>query len=233
MVSDLASLGLHKVHGALVDRRQPVRRRLRPPRLRSEERFDRLARAVVGGVARRQRRRRHHHPGRRGRRARAHRRRSGVALLHRRGRVITAGNGPAAPTVDTKEDGSRTRVNVAGRIKLGADPRTFYRRVAQPSLFLGADAETAARAARHLRRQRRARRRLAGAGAARDRHARLGAAGGGGPGSQQALQQLRRRAAAPHAGRRDRRTSRKLGQRAQGGRPLPRQHRHQAPTAIR
>src|SRR4029079_11813155 len=25
----------------------------------------------------------------------------------------------------------------AGRIRLGADPRTFYRRVAQPSLFLG------------------------------------------------------------------------------------------------
>ena len=30
-----------------------------------------------------------------------------------------------------------TRVNVAGRIRVGADPRTFYRRVAQPSLFLG------------------------------------------------------------------------------------------------
>ena len=53
------------------------------------------------------------------------------------GRVITAANGPAAPSVDTKEDGNRTRVNVAGRIKLGADPRTIYRRVAQPSLFLG------------------------------------------------------------------------------------------------
>jgi D-alanyl-D-alanine carboxypeptidase/D-alanyl-D-alanine-endopeptidase (penicillin-binding protein 4) len=53
------------------------------------------------------------------------------------GRVVTAGSGPAAPSVDTKEDGSHTRVNVSGRIKLGADPRTFYRRVAQPSLFLG------------------------------------------------------------------------------------------------
>ncbi|HSY41996.1 MAG TPA: D-alanyl-D-alanine carboxypeptidase/D-alanyl-D-alanine-endopeptidase, partial [Polyangia bacterium] len=53
------------------------------------------------------------------------------------GRVVTAANGPAAPSVDTKEDGNRTRVNVGGRIKLGADPRTFYRRVAQPSLFLG------------------------------------------------------------------------------------------------
>jgi D-alanyl-D-alanine carboxypeptidase/D-alanyl-D-alanine-endopeptidase (penicillin-binding protein 4) len=53
------------------------------------------------------------------------------------GRVVTAASGPAAPSVDTKEDGNRTRVNVAGRIKLGADPRTIYRRVAQPSLFLG------------------------------------------------------------------------------------------------
>ncbi|HVZ89860.1 MAG TPA: D-alanyl-D-alanine carboxypeptidase/D-alanyl-D-alanine-endopeptidase [Polyangia bacterium] len=53
------------------------------------------------------------------------------------GRVVTAGSGPAAPTVDTKEDGAHTRVNVGGRIKLGADPRTIYRRVAQPSLFLG------------------------------------------------------------------------------------------------
>ncbi|HEY4394375.1 MAG TPA: D-alanyl-D-alanine carboxypeptidase/D-alanyl-D-alanine-endopeptidase [Polyangia bacterium] len=53
------------------------------------------------------------------------------------GRVTTAANGPAAPSVDTKEDGNRTRVNVSGRIKLGADPRTIYRRVAQPSLFLG------------------------------------------------------------------------------------------------
>jgi D-alanyl-D-alanine carboxypeptidase/D-alanyl-D-alanine-endopeptidase (penicillin-binding protein 4) len=53
------------------------------------------------------------------------------------GRVVTAGSGPAAPAVDTKDDGDRTRVNVAGRIKLGADPRTFHRRVGHPSLFLG------------------------------------------------------------------------------------------------
>jgi serine-type D-Ala-D-Ala carboxypeptidase/endopeptidase (penicillin-binding protein 4) len=53
------------------------------------------------------------------------------------GRVVTAGSGPAAPAVDTKDDGERTRVNVAGRIKLGADPRTFLRRVGHPSLFLG------------------------------------------------------------------------------------------------
>ncbi|HVV49956.1 MAG TPA: D-alanyl-D-alanine carboxypeptidase/D-alanyl-D-alanine-endopeptidase [Polyangia bacterium] len=53
------------------------------------------------------------------------------------GRVVTAAGGPAAPSVDTKEEGQKTRINVAGRIKLGADPRTIYRRVAQPSLFLG------------------------------------------------------------------------------------------------
>ncbi|HEY7376293.1 MAG TPA: D-alanyl-D-alanine carboxypeptidase/D-alanyl-D-alanine-endopeptidase [Polyangia bacterium] len=53
------------------------------------------------------------------------------------GRVVTAGTGPHAPAVDTKEEPAHTRVNVAGRIRLGADPRTFYRRVAQPALFLG------------------------------------------------------------------------------------------------
>jgi D-alanyl-D-alanine carboxypeptidase/D-alanyl-D-alanine-endopeptidase (penicillin-binding protein 4) len=53
------------------------------------------------------------------------------------GRVVTASGGPAAPAVDTKEESGHTRVNVAGRIRVGADPRTFYRRVAQPSLFLG------------------------------------------------------------------------------------------------
>lgn len=53
------------------------------------------------------------------------------------GRVVTASTGPAAPAVDTKEDAAHTRVNVTGRIRVGADPRTFYRRVAQPSLFIG------------------------------------------------------------------------------------------------
>jgi serine-type D-Ala-D-Ala carboxypeptidase/endopeptidase (penicillin-binding protein 4) len=53
------------------------------------------------------------------------------------GRVVTASHGPHVPAVDTKEEPAHTRVNVAGRIRLGADPRTFYRRVAQPSLFLG------------------------------------------------------------------------------------------------
>jgi len=53
------------------------------------------------------------------------------------GRVVTAASGPAAPNVETKEDGNRTRINVSGRIRLGAEPRTIYRRVVNPSLFLG------------------------------------------------------------------------------------------------
>jgi D-alanyl-D-alanine carboxypeptidase/D-alanyl-D-alanine-endopeptidase (penicillin-binding protein 4) len=53
------------------------------------------------------------------------------------GRVVTAASGPAAPAVDTKEDGPHTRINVAGRIKLGAEPRTFLRRVGHPALYLG------------------------------------------------------------------------------------------------
>lgn len=53
------------------------------------------------------------------------------------GRAITAASGPAVPAVDTKEEGVLTRVNVAGRIRVGADPRTFHRRVVHPSLFLG------------------------------------------------------------------------------------------------
>ena len=53
------------------------------------------------------------------------------------GRVVTATSGPQAPAVDTKEEPAHTRVNVAGRIRLGGDPRTVYRRVAQPALFLG------------------------------------------------------------------------------------------------
>jgi D-alanyl-D-alanine carboxypeptidase/D-alanyl-D-alanine-endopeptidase (penicillin-binding protein 4) len=54
------------------------------------------------------------------------------------GRVVTAADGPAAPTVDTVEDsGGRTRIVVSGRVRLGTDPRTFYRRVVEPPLFLG------------------------------------------------------------------------------------------------
>ena len=59
-----------------------------------------------------------------------------VTLLPIAGRVVTSTR-RAAGTVDTKEEPAHTRVNVAGRIRLGSDPRTIYRRVANPSLFIG------------------------------------------------------------------------------------------------
>jgi D-alanyl-D-alanine carboxypeptidase/D-alanyl-D-alanine-endopeptidase (penicillin-binding protein 4) len=54
------------------------------------------------------------------------------------GRVTTANDGPAAPTVETLSDNNgRTRVVVAGRVRLGSEPRTFLRRVIEPPLYLG------------------------------------------------------------------------------------------------
>jgi D-alanyl-D-alanine carboxypeptidase/D-alanyl-D-alanine-endopeptidase (penicillin-binding protein 4) len=54
------------------------------------------------------------------------------------GTVTTAGDGPASPAVETRDEGgTRTRVTVAGRVRLGSEPRTFYRRVVHPALFLG------------------------------------------------------------------------------------------------
>ncbi|HVX94604.1 MAG TPA: D-alanyl-D-alanine carboxypeptidase/D-alanyl-D-alanine-endopeptidase, partial [Polyangia bacterium] len=39
---------------------------------------------------------------------------------------------------DTRDDGgTRTRVFVGGRVRLGSEPRTFYRRVVHPALFTG------------------------------------------------------------------------------------------------
>ncbi len=55
------------------------------------------------------------------------------------GTVTTAADGPASPDVETKDEGgARTRVVVSGRVKLGSEPRTFFRRVVHPALFLGA-----------------------------------------------------------------------------------------------
>jgi D-alanyl-D-alanine carboxypeptidase/D-alanyl-D-alanine-endopeptidase (penicillin-binding protein 4) len=52
--------------------------------------------------------------------------------------VVTAAEGPAAPSVETRDDGgARTRVVVVGRVRLGSEPRTIYRRVVHPALFLG------------------------------------------------------------------------------------------------
>jgi D-alanyl-D-alanine carboxypeptidase/D-alanyl-D-alanine-endopeptidase (penicillin-binding protein 4) len=54
------------------------------------------------------------------------------------GRIVTARQGPAAPTVETKEDsGGRTRIVVGGRVRLGSEPYTVLRRVVHPPLFLG------------------------------------------------------------------------------------------------
>jgi serine-type D-Ala-D-Ala carboxypeptidase/endopeptidase (penicillin-binding protein 4) len=54
------------------------------------------------------------------------------------GRVVSANDGPAAPQVETKDEGGgRTQVLVSGRVRIGTDPRTIYRRVVQPSLFVG------------------------------------------------------------------------------------------------
>jgi D-alanyl-D-alanine carboxypeptidase/D-alanyl-D-alanine-endopeptidase (penicillin-binding protein 4) len=53
------------------------------------------------------------------------------------GAVVTAADGPASPAVETREAAGHTRITVAGRVRLGSDPRTFYRRVVHPALFTG------------------------------------------------------------------------------------------------
>jgi D-alanyl-D-alanine carboxypeptidase/D-alanyl-D-alanine-endopeptidase (penicillin-binding protein 4) len=54
------------------------------------------------------------------------------------GQVVTARRGPASPLIETIDGGNgTTRVLVAGRVRLGADPRTYVRRVVHPELFVG------------------------------------------------------------------------------------------------
>ncbi len=54
------------------------------------------------------------------------------------GRIVTAGmTGPAVPLVETDQQGEQTRVIVSGRVRLGSEPRVFFRRVVHPELFLG------------------------------------------------------------------------------------------------
>jgi D-alanyl-D-alanine carboxypeptidase/D-alanyl-D-alanine-endopeptidase (penicillin-binding protein 4) len=54
------------------------------------------------------------------------------------GRIITARRGPAAPLIDTLDGGNgTTRILVAGRVRQGAEPRTFVRRVVHPEMFVG------------------------------------------------------------------------------------------------
>ncbi len=59
------------------------------------------------------------------------------------GKVITARQGPAVPLVETQDGGggdagpAQTKISVSGRIRLGAEPRIFFRRVVHPEVFLG------------------------------------------------------------------------------------------------
>jgi D-alanyl-D-alanine carboxypeptidase/D-alanyl-D-alanine-endopeptidase (penicillin-binding protein 4) len=54
------------------------------------------------------------------------------------GRITTARQGPAAPSIETIDGGNgQTRVVLSGRVRLGADPRTLLRRVVHPELFVG------------------------------------------------------------------------------------------------
>jgi D-alanyl-D-alanine carboxypeptidase/D-alanyl-D-alanine-endopeptidase (penicillin-binding protein 4) len=49
----------------------------------------------------------------------------------------TAKSGPALVTVTGSEHGEQTLVTITGRIGRGAEPRTFYKRVLHPELYLG------------------------------------------------------------------------------------------------
>ena len=54
------------------------------------------------------------------------------------GSVITAAKGPAAPEVETSDAGNgKTRVTVAGRIRIGAEPRILQRRIVAPEPYFG------------------------------------------------------------------------------------------------
>jgi D-alanyl-D-alanine carboxypeptidase/D-alanyl-D-alanine-endopeptidase (penicillin-binding protein 4) len=54
------------------------------------------------------------------------------------GRIITARQGPTAPSIETADAGNgQTRVVLSGRVRLGAEPRTLLRRVVHPELFVG------------------------------------------------------------------------------------------------
>ena len=172
---------------------------------------------VVGGDDR---------PGRGRRRARSRGRRSAVALLHDRGARRHADQRPAGAR--RRHQG---RAGAHARQRRRSDPagrRSAHvlsaRRAAVAVPRPHAEAADGAPRDRDRRGEGRPRPRP---GPARAGRARLGAAGGRRAGSQQAIEQLRRRAAAAHDGRRDRRPPRQLGQGPQGRRSLPRGHRHQ------
>jgi serine-type D-Ala-D-Ala carboxypeptidase/endopeptidase (penicillin-binding protein 4) len=138
MVADLAALGLHKVHGALVvddgffdaatvgpayDQKKESTASRAPSSAASLD-FNAVAVTIIpGGVA--------------GAPARITVEPASPYFVVS-GSVVTAADGPTAPSIDTRDEGgTRTRVVVAGRVRLGAEPRTFYRRVDHPALFLG------------------------------------------------------------------------------------------------
>lgn len=54
------------------------------------------------------------------------------------GRITTAKDGPGIPSIETEDaDGKQTRIVLGGRVRLGSEPRVFFRRVVHPDLYLG------------------------------------------------------------------------------------------------
>jgi D-alanyl-D-alanine carboxypeptidase/D-alanyl-D-alanine-endopeptidase (penicillin-binding protein 4) len=138
MVADLAALGLHKVHGGLVvddgffdaatvgpayDQKKESTASRAPSSAASLD-FNVVAVTIIPGPAAGAPARITIEPA------------SPYFTLS--GSVVTATEGPAAPSVETRDDaGAHTHVVVAGRVRLGGEPRTFYRRVVHPALFVG------------------------------------------------------------------------------------------------
>ena len=138
MVADLAALGVHKVHGALVvddgffdaatvgpayDQKKESTASRAPSSAASLD-FNAVAVTIIPGAVA-------------GAPARVTVEPASPYFVVS-GAVVTATDGPAAPSVETRDEGgTRTRVVVAGRVRLGSEPRTFYRRVDHPALYLG------------------------------------------------------------------------------------------------
>ncbi|HTA20731.1 MAG TPA: D-alanyl-D-alanine carboxypeptidase/D-alanyl-D-alanine-endopeptidase [Polyangia bacterium] len=138
MVADLAALGVHKVHGALVvddgffdgatvgpayDQKKESTASRAPSSAASLD-FNAVAVTIIPGAVA-------------GAPARVTVEPASPYFVVS-GSVVTATDGPAAPSVETRDEGgTRTRVVVAGRVRLGSEPRTFYRRVDHPALYLG------------------------------------------------------------------------------------------------
>ena len=54
------------------------------------------------------------------------------------GRIVSSGEGPAAHTIETQDDGhGHTVILVSGRVRAGSEPHTLYRRVIDPPGYLG------------------------------------------------------------------------------------------------